>query len=103
MDGREQGDAWRARRVSQKESGNVEGIGLDVIQAPKPKLQIMRYELTDFEWAAISSFLLNKPRGIARVDIGASFYGVLRAAPSSQSRARIAFAEARINFGAVEQ
>jgi hypothetical protein len=24
----------------------------------------MRYELTDFEWAAIRSFLLNKPRGI---------------------------------------
>jgi hypothetical protein len=28
----------------------------------------MRYELTDFEWAAISSFLPNKPRGIPRVD-----------------------------------
>jgi len=24
----------------------------------------MRYELTDFEWAAIKSFLPNKPRGI---------------------------------------
>jgi len=28
----------------------------------------MRYELTDFEWAAIKSFLPNKPRGIPRVD-----------------------------------
>jgi transposase len=28
----------------------------------------MRYELTDFEWAAIRSFLLNKPRGIPSVD-----------------------------------
>ena len=28
----------------------------------------MRYELTDFEWAAIGSFLPNKPRGIPRVD-----------------------------------
>jgi hypothetical protein len=28
----------------------------------------MRYELTDFEWAAIWSFLPNKPRGIPRVD-----------------------------------
>ena len=28
----------------------------------------MRYELTDFEWAAIRSFLPNKPRGIPRVD-----------------------------------
>jgi hypothetical protein len=33
----------------------VEGIGLDVIQAPKPDPRIMRYELTDFEWAAISA------------------------------------------------
>jgi hypothetical protein len=28
----------------------------------------MRYELTDFEWATIRSFLPNKPRGIPRVD-----------------------------------
>jgi len=28
----------------------------------------MRYELTDFKWAAIRSFLPNKPRGIPRVD-----------------------------------
>jgi hypothetical protein len=27
----------------------------------------MRYELTDFEWAAIRSFLRNKPRGIPGV------------------------------------
>ena len=31
----------------------VEDIGLDVIQAPKPEPRIMRYELTDLEWAAI--------------------------------------------------
>jgi transposase len=46
----------------------IEGIGLDVIQASKPEPRIMRYELTDFEWAAIRSFLPNKPRGIPRVD-----------------------------------
>jgi transposase len=46
----------------------VEGIGFDVIQAPKPEPRIMRYELTDFEWAAIRSFLPNKPHGIPRVD-----------------------------------
>jgi hypothetical protein len=40
----------------------VEGIGLDVIQAPKPEPPIMWYELTDFEWAAVRSFL--PPRGI---------------------------------------
>jgi transposase len=28
----------------------------------------MRYELTDYEWAAIKSFLPNKPRGVPRVD-----------------------------------
>ena len=37
-------------------------------KAPKRKPRIMRYELTDFEWAAIRSFLPNKPRGIPRVD-----------------------------------
>jgi transposase len=46
----------------------VEGIGLDVIQATKREPRIMRYELSDFEWAAIRSFLPNKPRGIPRVD-----------------------------------
>jgi transposase len=28
----------------------------------------MRYELMDFEWVAIRSFLPNKPRGIPGVD-----------------------------------
>ena len=42
----------------------AEGIGLAVIQATKREPRIMRYELTDFEWAAIKSFLPNKPRGI---------------------------------------
>ena len=45
----------------------VEGVGMDVIQAPKLEPQIMRYD-TDFEWAAIRSFLPNKPRGIPRVE-----------------------------------
>jgi len=52
----------------------VEGIGLDV-QAPKPEPQIMRYELTDYEWAAIKPFLPNKPRGIPRVNAGACSTG----------------------------
>jgi hypothetical protein len=42
----------------------VEGIGFDVIQAPKPEPRFTRYELTDFEWAAIRPFLPNKPHGI---------------------------------------
>jgi transposase len=28
----------------------------------------MRYELTDFEWAAIKPMLPNKPRGVPRID-----------------------------------
>jgi transposase len=35
----------------------VEGIGLDVIQAPKQESRIMRHELSGFEWATVRSFL----------------------------------------------
>jgi transposase len=41
---------------------------VDVIQAPKPEPQIMRYELSDYEWAAIKPMLPNKPRGVPRVN-----------------------------------
>ena len=40
----------------------VQFAGLDVIQAIKRESQIMRYDLADFEWAATTSFLQNKPR-----------------------------------------
>src|SRR5262249_2519810 len=46
----------------------VDGAALRVIQAPKPEPRIMRYELTDFEWAAIKPMLPNKPRGMPRVN-----------------------------------
>jgi hypothetical protein len=36
-----------------------------VIQAPKLEPGIMRYELADYEWAAIKPFLPNKPRAFA--------------------------------------
>jgi transposase len=36
-----------------------------VFKLPNWELQIMRYELTDQEWAAIKSMLPNKPRGVA--------------------------------------
>jgi transposase len=36
--------------------------------APKREPQIMRYELTDDEWAAIRSMLPSKARGVPRVD-----------------------------------
>jgi hypothetical protein len=63
----------------------VEGIGLDVIQAPKRGPRIMRYDLTDFEWAAIRLLLPNKPRGI-RVDdqrvLNGIFWVIRSGAPS---------------------
>jgi transposase len=39
-----------------------------VIQACKLEPRIMRYELTDYDWAAIKPFLPNKPRGVPRVN-----------------------------------
>jgi hypothetical protein len=48
----------------------VEGVGMEVIQAPKLEPRIMRYELSDYEWAAIKPLLPNEPRGVPRVDIG---------------------------------
>src|SRR5258706_5425917 len=39
-----------------------------ILKASKPELRIMRYELTDFEWAAIKPMLPNKPRGVPRVN-----------------------------------
>jgi transposase len=41
---------------------------MGMIQAFKPELRIMRYELTDHEWAVIRIMLPNKPRGVPRVD-----------------------------------
>jgi transposase len=46
----------------------VDHIALTVIQAPKLEPRIMRYELTDYEWAAVRPFLPNKPRGVPRVN-----------------------------------
>jgi hypothetical protein len=39
-----------------------------MIQIPKLEPRIMRYELTDYEWAAIRPMLPNKARGVPRVD-----------------------------------
>jgi len=47
----------------------VEGIGLNVIEAAKRGPRIVRYELTDFERAAIRPFLANKPLGIPRAQL----------------------------------
>jgi hypothetical protein len=44
----------------------VEDAARRVIQAPKPEPRIMRYELNDYEWAAIKPFQPNKSRGADR-------------------------------------
>jgi transposase len=38
----------------------------------------MRYELTDYEWAAIKPMLPNKPRGVPRVNDRRVLNGILR-------------------------
>jgi hypothetical protein len=47
---------------------NDNGAPRRVIQAPKPEPPIMRYKLTDYEWADIKPFLPNKLRGVPRVN-----------------------------------
>jgi hypothetical protein len=56
------------KRTRCRPSEGVEIGRAGVIQASKLELRIMRYELTDFEWAAIKPMLPNKPRGVPRVD-----------------------------------
>jgi Putative transposase of IS4/5 family (DUF4096) len=46
----------------------VDDAARRVIQAPKLEPRIMRYELTDYEWASIKPILPNKPLGVPRVD-----------------------------------
>jgi hypothetical protein len=57
-----------------------------VIEAPKLEPRIVRYELSDFEWAAIKPFLPNKSRGVRRVNDRRVLNGIYwhdLAAPSS--------------------
>jgi hypothetical protein len=54
------------------------------IQAPKLEHRIMRYELTNQEWAAIKPMLPNKPRGVPRVNdrrVLNGIFWVLRSGP----------------------
>jgi len=51
--------------------GRTRGIEIrqrDVIQAPERRPGIMRYELSDDEWASIRPMLPDKVRGVPRVD-----------------------------------
>jgi transposase len=55
-------DACSINEQSRKCQFAVAGVDLGVIQAPKPEACFMRYEITNYEWAAIRPFLSNKPR-----------------------------------------
>jgi hypothetical protein len=55
----------------------VDGVAGRVIQAPKQEPRIMRYELSDYEWVAITPFLPNKPRGVPRVNDRRVLNGIL--------------------------
>jgi transposase len=46
----------------------IDGAALHIIQPPKREPRMLRYELTDYEWAAIRPMLPNKARGVRRVD-----------------------------------
>jgi len=48
-----------------------------VIQASKPEIRIMRYELADHESAAIKPVLPSKPRGVPRVNDRRVLNGIL--------------------------
>jgi hypothetical protein len=48
-----------------------------VIQTLKLGARIVRYELTDGEWAAIKPMLPNKPRGVPRVNDRRVLNGIL--------------------------
>ena len=47
---------------------SVDGVGMNVIQVPKPEPWVMRYALNDNEWRVIQPMLHDKPRGVPRVD-----------------------------------
>jgi transposase len=61
-----------------------------MIQAPKTELQIMRYELSDYEWSVIRPMLPNKPRGIPRVDDRRILNGIFWVLRSGRTTARSA-------------
>ena len=52
--------------IKKPATGDVETGCRAVIQAPNSKGRIMRYGLTDHEWATIRPVLPNKPRNAAR-------------------------------------
>jgi hypothetical protein len=64
----ESGSNLRALEAPQRRAVVGCCTGQGVIQAPKLEPRIMRYALTDYEWAAIKPMLPNKPRRVPRVN-----------------------------------
>jgi transposase len=68
----------------------VDGTARDVIEAPKLEPWIVRYELSDFEWAAIKPFLPNKSRLVRRVNDRRVLNGIFWVLRSGRTMARSA-------------
>jgi hypothetical protein len=60
--------AMPSKRTLNRRTFADAGATLHIIQASKREPRMMRYELTDYEWAAIRPMLPNKARGVRRVD-----------------------------------
>jgi hypothetical protein len=74
------------------------GGALVIFQTLKPGARIMRYELADFEWAAIEPMLPNKPRGVPRVNdrrVLNGIFWVLRRSHTGRRRCRVCSARSR--------
>jgi transposase len=75
----------------------IVGAARDVIEAPKLEPWFVRYELSDFEWAAIKPFLPNKSRGVRRVNdrrVLNGIFWVLRSGAHPGAICRFAMAHA---------
>ena len=55
----------------------VDGTAVEVIQALKLEPRIMRYELSEYDWSGVKPMLLNKPRGVPRVNDRRVLNGIL--------------------------
>lgn len=48
--------SYASHRIWERDNLVGRVFGVEVIKAPKPEPRIMRYELTDFHWAAVGWF-----------------------------------------------